>query len=414
MPLLNAWLFFPMKFFGAKLAVARVSVLISVLLVTALAISPQRFLFSLVALVCLLQLHVFQYTHLAMSEMLAVSMLLLSTRFLQAAIRDETQPPRLIFSAVLFAAMSYCIKIQFIYAAALIPFSLILLRWLRVAPVSPRHVRTAVLLTLAFAAIYVLTWYLPNRSFFNQVLAFEGKDKFPQSGYLLHTILSNIRLNLLGLSTRYFMVLAFISFIAGCLYFIRSRDQEFKMLFVISSCWILLEGHRLFLTYFPPRYQVSFFFAAGFNASVVIHAMLISSSHHRMLRRMAILLLLAFILLNGFSYIRQINERQFTVAAANEYMKQATNDPSRVVLGSWAPAITWDPGSRAVPVWKDFLNDEKTMEKFNPAAVITEPGETDSRGAFMRQGIHLAALSDSTRSITLGPWRLLVYWIKEE
>jgi hypothetical protein len=54
------------------------------------------------------------------------------------------------------------------------------------------------------------------------------------------------------------------------------------------------------------------------------------------------------------------------------------------------------------------------MEKFNPAAVITEPGETDSRGAFMSQGIHLAALSDSTRSITLGPWRLLVYWIKEE
>jgi hypothetical protein len=278
--------------------------------------------------------------------------------------------------------------------------------------VSPRHVRTAVLLTLAFAALYVLTWYLPNRSFFNQVLAFEGKDKFLQPGYLPHTILSNIRLNLFGPSTRYFMVLAFISFIAGCLYFIRSSDQEFKILFVISCVWILLEGHRLFFTYFPPRYQVSLFFAVGFNSSVVVHSILVSADKIPLMKSLSMTILLFFLSLNGYSYAKQLAGRQFTVAAANKYMVTAIKDSSAVVLGSWAPGISWDSRSRAVPVWKNFLNDEKTMEQFQPIAIVTEPDEADSRGAFRKQGMELKEISDSLRTLEVGPWHLIVYWVK--
>lgn len=414
MPLFNAWLFLPMKFFGTQLTVARVSVLVWVLMVMAWAASSPHMLFPLAAIVCLMQLHVFQYSHLAMSEMIAVAMVALSIRFLLAALVETMQQTQKIFFAALFVFLSYCVKIQFVYAAALVPFSLLLVRWFRVAPVSAPLLQRAVVLTAVFATVYVLAWYLPNRSFFNQVLAFESEEKVPSTGNLLQAIFSHIRMNLLGPSTRYFMLLAFISFVAGCLHFLRSGDSRFKILFVLSCCWLLLESHRLFFTYFPPRYQVSFFFAAGFNASIVIHALLFSSSRNRMMKGMVILLLLTFALLNGIRYVRQINERQFTVAVANDYMKRATIDSSRVILGSWAPAITWESGSRAVPVWKDFLNDKLMMEKFEPAAVITEPGETDSRRAFMSENVNLAVLSDSARAIDVGPWHLLIYWIKEK
>jgi hypothetical protein len=117
--------------------------------------------------------------------------------------------------------------------------------------------------------------------------------------------------------------------------------------------------------------------------------------------------------INGYNYIDTFRHRTFVIRNANEYLARSLQ-PNDVVLGAWAPSLTWDSKSKALPVWNNFLNYKDPIIKFQPKAVIAETDEQDSEQAYTSQGINLQDLADSTKTVKIGQWKVKIYWLKPE
>ena len=158
---------------------------------------------------------------------------------------------------------------------------------------------------------------------------------------------------------------------------------------------------------------MSLLFVIGLISSITIaHLFSLTSSTPK--KVILLLLVASFTITNLKDYITVNIRRQYAIKEVNDYMKKVVNEPKKSVLGSWAPAITWESKARAVPVWNNFLNYRNTLSTFHPQAIVTEPDELDSNGAYKSEGIDLKAISDSTKKFTVGVWTLIIYWLPEK
>src|SRR5439155_22730052 len=114
-----------------------------------------------------------------------------------------------------------------------------------------------------FAIIYLLAWYLPFRSTFDFVMKDETANKFATLSNIPKTIAFNIIHILFSEQTWWFNSLALICLVLGIFLYRKSDDRRFKLMFVLSSLWMLMELHRLSMIYLPSRYLVSYYFAVG-------------------------------------------------------------------------------------------------------------------------------------------------------
>jgi hypothetical protein len=193
----------------------------------------------------------------------------------------------------------------------------------------------------------------------------------------------------------------------------RSKNNHFRLWFWSSLAWFALELHKLTMVYLPARYQVSLLVSMGLLMSVTA-AGLMELKPFR-IRAVTVTICLAAILtlfsINMHSYYETLNRRTYVLRDTNIYLSQriGKND---VVLGAWAPSLTWESGSKAIPVWNHFLNYRDPLIRFDPDVIIAETDEQDSEQAWKSQGINLQQISDSIKVVRIGQWDVGIYWLK--
>ncbi|MEO5675843.1 MAG: hypothetical protein ABIQ74_14470 [Chitinophagales bacterium] len=425
-PLFNLLLFFPLKFFGTYLIVARLTVL-SFLITVLVCLAGHPYFARLILLLfitTLTQFYVFQYSHFSLSEMLAVCCILTGIYFLFRRFTGfHTQLGKKTVSDILlsalFLSLAYYFKIQFAYIILLLPFSLLILENkssepLLKAPVIRLLLKSAGFLLL-FAITYFLAWYLPFRSTFDFMMNDQTAGKFSSLSAIPKTIGFNIVYVLFGDQAWWFNTGVLACLISGILLYKSSSDKVFKVMFALSSIWVLMELHKLSMIYLPSRYLVSYYFAAGLMCSTVLLKLISYKEPGKVLASyffVAGLSLTAFFFIaNTIHFTLLLERRTFSIEAINDYFSSALKNPEQPVMGPWAPAVTWNSKARCIPVWKDFMNDKNIVQILHPQAILSEPDEAESNKAYSSQGMKPELLSDSSRTFQIGRWSVIVYWM---
>jgi hypothetical protein len=420
-PLLGFPLALTYKIFGVSHQVSRLHVLVLVFLcLFIIGIDDKnRLLMLIFSLIALLQYPIFQSSHFSMAEMLSVAAILLSIHFFSRSfdeIGNSKSGIRQIIIAGAFLSLSYFIKIQFIYIVPLIPIVLIICWYTTNYHLRKMIVRQGIIIItslIVFLVLYILAWYLPNKKAYDYMMAHQSGE-FTLSGKTWEYIGFNIGYHFLKGSVQWFVYIFFFLMVAGILLLKRTKSMRYPVLFISSLVWFILESHKLMMVYLPTRYQVSLIASMGLLMSVVLAELFTNPAEKLKLyaRSLAVMMLLIMTAINGYNYIDTLNNRTYAIRDANEYLARSLNKDD-VILGAWAPSLTWASGSKTLPVWNHFLNYQDPIANFHPRAVIAETDEQDSEQAWSSQGIDLRALSDSTRTVKIGKWDLRIFWIKE-
>jgi hypothetical protein len=114
--------------------------------------------------------------------------------------------------------------------------------------------------------------------------------------------------------------------------------------------------------------------------------------------------------INGYNYYDAVIHRTFVIRDCNEVLARSLSK-NDLVLGAWAPSLTWDSRSIALPVWNNFLNYKDPVDTFKPAVIIAETDEQDSEQAWSGQGINLRDIADSVSTVRIGQWDIRIYWL---
>lgn len=424
-PMLSATLALPFLVFGTHLSVARLTILVIVLLILLWLSREKPFSGIALILVPLLffKYQVFQFSHFSLAEMPAALFILAGVFFLFRAYRpfgrERNGHIDSIFAAF-FISLAYYFKIQFFYIVLLAP--LIAMErafWGRSLSRRARLGNGLAIIgtTLTMALIYLLAWYLPNKETYDFMMVHQsggisiGADSIRTIGFnVVHFLLSDINLP---------FTLIFLACVAtGFFLSSRSNSGSFRLLFTPALLWFLLESHKLLMVYWPTRYQVSMYVAMGLLIAVVFHELITGGELFRNKKSMSAAVRIVLLVLIGIltvtnlsNYFKTLERREFTLREANRYLADHL-DKDDLVIGAWAPSLTWESGSRSFPVWGGFLNDADPLVKYSPRVVVSEPDEQDSEQAYSRQGIDLKAISDSIRSYPAGNWIVNIYWLK--
>jgi hypothetical protein len=408
--------------FGQSLPVARCITLFLLLILMWLFLRDKSLrtagLFFLVA--GLTQFHLFQFSHYAMAEIPATVMILASLLLMVKAYNtDAPQKKQIIFlllSAIaLFAA--YAIKIQFIYIAALLPgfaFLLWIFSVIRRDGYSKIYLNKFALtiaFTLAFTAIYLLAWYLPHREFYNLVMLRETDARYPSE--LVH-ILGQSRFNFTELLFVPFLkpllVTGGVALLGGLTWIIlrpRSWRIPERLLFFGSVLWLMMELHKVPMTYMPHRYMVPAYAAVALMTAAVVSVI------WRQRRAFAIPALTIMLLLAAFQLSHTLEawqRRSHDLREVNRYMKNYDWN-GETITGTWAASISWQTRAKVLPLWRDFMNEDKVS---GSRMLVAESDQDDSKGSLANAGSDLTVQADSVKRFPLWRYSVDLIWLSRE
>jgi hypothetical protein len=411
-----------MFIFGTEFPVSRLTVLILIMLTLYFLSTKnnfQKFILILVP-VLFLKYQVHQFSHFSLAEMLSVASIFTGIYFLHQTYKPFRQEKEYIQSALLagtFLSLAWYFKIQFIYILALGP--LVAMERSLIARNMNRRILwlngliiTASTLLLLF--IYLLAWYLPHKDTYDYMMSHQS-GTFDIGPKTWEYIRFNFTHFLFSGKNTFYSITFLACLLTGSILLFKRTSSHFPVLFKSSLIWLILEMHKLTMVYLPTRYQVSLFAAMGLLITVVLmelyhSAWLADANRWKSLARAGVIIWISAILVfNLADYYNSFIKRTYKIKQANEYLA-ATLQEDDLVLGAWAPAMTWESKSVAKPVWGGFLNDVDPIDTFQPRAVISEPDEQDSEQAYRKQGINLTAVSDSLITFQIGSWEVSVFW----
>lgn len=418
-PLFGGILFVPLKVFGTSLLIGRLTVfLLSLAICLYIAGSNSYYTFfgglSLIIVFC--QYYVFHYFHYCLSEMLSTVLIFLSIIFqVESYISKNYLKPALLSATCL--SIVYFLKIQFIYSIFILPFSILIFMSLKSSDkkLLIKQLLYTSLFLLIYLAIYFVVWYLPNKDFYDYVMANQTADRFVSIQNLsnhLHFILNNI---FYSTYLKLYTISFYIAFLSGLIYLFFTESIRYKFLFIGLSCWILIELHKLSMTYLPSRYLVSLYFAMGLLISLVLFEFISTKTKKPLVyiaKGVSVLLLITIGIKNSIDYSSSLKRRTFVISEINSYLGKY-NFQNRPVIGAWAPSLSWESKAISFPVWKDYFNDKDVINTDNPAVIIAETDEEDSNQAFSSQGVDVDTYADSIKYFTINKWKLKLIWIDQ-
>jgi hypothetical protein len=419
-PLLGFPLALTYTVFGTGHIVSRLHVL--VLLFLALLMigldKKHRWIIIVLSLISLFQYQVFQSSHFSMAEMLSVASVLLSIHFLARSFDPEFSQKKKYLQAIasgLFLSFAYYFKIQFLYLIIMLPAAMTILWFATKFLVRKAIIRQGFAIAstlLFFLLLYLFAWYLPNKEAYDYMMVHQsgGFDLSEKTGEYIRF---NLTYHFLRGWFQWFVYIFLALLVMGFIILKRSTSRRYTVLFFSSLVWFLLELHKLTMVYLPTRYQVSLMVSMGLLMSVV-SCELRSWPNARARLVFKVLTagaLIIMVVINGYHYTDTLRHRTFAIRDTNNYLAK-TLDPDDVVLGAWAPSLTWESRAKALPVWNNFLNYQDPVNKFQPRMVIAETDEQDSEQAWSSQGISLQEISDSTKTVKIGHWVVEIYWLK--
>ncbi len=418
-PLFSAVLFIPFKIFGTDLLVGRLSVLLLSLGICLIIYKHNNYykllgLFSFIIVFC--EYYIFHFFHFCLAEILSTVLIFLAIFIMVESDKTQSRLKSSFLSAT-FISFAYFVKIQFIYSIIILPFSIIL--FLLLWPPNKKLWLKQFIYTSSFLAIYLalyfLIWYLPNKEFFDYVMADQTANRFVEFSGLRFHINYILEHNFYTDYLRFFTVSFYVLFLIGLVYSFAVKSARFTFLFIGLSCWFFIELHKLTMLYLPTRYLISLFFSMGSIISLVLVELISFKGKNKMaylIKAFSVLFIVAFGIKNSMDYSSSIKNRTFAISKINDYLGNF-NFEDRPIIGAWAPSLSWKSKAISFPVWKDYFNDKEVIEKYNPAIIIAEKDEEDSNQAFSSRGIEIDSYADSIKYFTIHQWDLKLLWIKK-
>ena len=421
-PLFSLFFLLPFKIFGIHLYIARAFALLFCFAPLMLVANRGKLkaLMSAMLLLGLSQTFLFQYTHYAMAEMIACCWIFCGLVFLfryyeEALLRD-------LLSACVIFLLVFLLKIQFAYFL-LIP--VVLLIGICIVRYKSGHHKKAFLHFFYFTALtglvlvlFYMIWYHPRQAFFRYIVLkhydfpTSWSDAWTNVKFNYEHILLNDDLRVITYSSYFFLFIG----VTMLLFFRTSR--EFKFIFAACILWVGIETHKLSFSYIPIRYLLPMLFAAMLLISLVVSESVriaFRSSNRTMFKYLLMFIVLGVSFNLGLENSRQLKSlvcgRTYIMKELNSYIK-STIPGQGIIVGNWAPSLTWEVPNETMVVASHFLNDEKMFTTVQPVAIVTEEDEADSDGAFKNRGIDLGARSDSIRHAKVGRWQLEICRIR--
>ena len=420
-PLFNLYLLPVFSLFGTSLLTGRLAIL-GLFIGILMLLSRNRYFGTVLVfltLISFMQFEVFQFSHFCLAEMMAGMFIISGIYFFyRYAVSGQINKSRIrfiILSGIMFS-LAYYVKVQFIYIWPLLIIALLIFSLLTKKCIPKKDLRISVMMLAGILILYLVAWYLPNKTAYDHMMKY-------QSGTLTlgHKTWEYVNFNLdyfIFSGKTAILAWAFVmALVTGIIFLFRSAGNGFTPLFTGSLTWVILELHKLTMVYFPTRYQVSLYLAMGLVIAVVMtEALRLSESFGKKswkrygLRSGVLIITLLLIIINAVAWFDSLKAREYNIRNTNQYLAEHIGE-QETIIGSWTPALNWDCKARAFPVWDEFLNYKDPVNTYHPRIVVSEPDEEDSNQAYLHQGIDLLALSDSTRTVRLGQWDLVIYWI---
>ena len=406
--------------FGTKLIVVRLFTLLLTLFAVFLFLRNKnlRTFGVFLSLFPLLEFHIFQFTHYALTDMVCISLILISLYFFLRSyqVNDHRKKIRFMILSVFISFLCYFTKISFTYVIVIAPASAFLIairESLLKRKVDLKDYRLPAISLLAAVilfSIYFVCWCLPNYSRINFVLTSQVTGFYASTVKLILLDAWSIFLerfwNCIFTINLFFFLLVIISTIL--IFTIKRIKFTHFPLLVFSLVWILYECTRMPMHYLPYRYLLGFMFAIGVILSTLFTEW---TFHFGKLRYIFFGIAAVIGMLNMKNNFEAYTRRTFQLEKINDYL--ANYDlKNKTVIGAWASSVCWKNKAITKPVWLDYYNWIDPVNKNNAAVVVTETDESDSNEAYKKAGIDLNKISDSSRTFDVWRYQLALYWIK--
>jgi hypothetical protein len=399
---------------GSSLWLARLITIAGVLLgLIILARNRETKLFAVfLILTTFLQFRIFHFSHYAMSEMLAVSAVLISYFFLSKYFRTDKK--KFLFLSVLMIFVAWGLKIQFLYLIVLLPLVVLifdLFKFLDRAISLKRYFADVLwvsFFSFGFLLLYIIIWYLPNKDYYNRIM-FEQTDRRFE---VWESLYGTIDFNFSTIVIDQFNIVLLLAFVAAMVILIRvfhHQKNTFpnRLIIIFGAAWLFIELHKLGMVYLPQRYLLSFYASAGFFSSSILFQVF---HQNQKLKTSLILMLSVALILNGWFIYNSYSNRTYELKKVNNYLRHY-NWEGETIAGVWAPAVSWGTKARVIPVWKDYHDPEIIFNRYNPELIIEEPNEGTSEELYKEHLIDLAEMSDSIKAFKLWRYDINLYWL---
>jgi hypothetical protein len=406
---------------GTKLLVSRlVTLCFSLIILFFLLKNKNLNLFGIfLLLVGFAEVHIFQFMHYGMVEMICISWIMLGLFFFHNLdkIKNMKVAVRKIFLVSLCLFCAYAAKISFLYCAMILPaatFFLAVAESTRYRKFKNTHFVLfywSLVFTIIFFLLYILCWYLPVHQLFHYGLFYQSSPVYSSSFILIvmdawYIFLREFWTGIFKVNIIHFILVVF----AAIFFFvIKKRKVANPALIAFSVAWILFELHKLPMLYLPYRYMLGFFMAAAVFIAAFYVEFLYQFKKHRFILSTIVLVIG---MINLYHNAAVYSRRTFKLEAINNYLKNY-DFQERPVIGPWASSCCWKNKAKTVPVWYDFFNWKDPIRTLKPAIVVSEPDELDSDHAYKQQGIDLEKISDSSRVFDAYTGTIVIYWIKK-
>jgi hypothetical protein len=403
-----------MRFLGQERWVLRALTLLFILIaLLILSGAAGPLLAMLLIMIGFLQFHLFQFSHYAMAEMMSVSLILMAIAFLAWMVRLKLKHWYLwMFLSTMSLVAAVAMKIQFAYILVLLP----LLIWAYSLGAQgslgskpwPYRI-TSILMPLGLGLGLWLLWVGPNLEYFRMVMNAESSGRFGENLELMFRISKYNILNSFWIpELQPLIVSAGIALLL--LPFLRKKaDAHLWVIALASLFWLLLELHKLPMRYLPNRYLLSTLMPLALLSASVI--MMLWGRQE--LRRFLLIPILACLAAWNLYYnYLAFERRSFELKDTNAYL-QASLPDSAMVMGAWAPSLTWGTNAKTIPVWDSYAVDSNLLELYRPDLVISEFNQADSDSAWHRRGCDPALEADSVHAFRLWRMELNAFWMKK-
>jgi|GEM_PF-4355913 len=400
----------------------------------------------------------FHYAHLALVEVTAAVLIMAALWGVQQRLNGGSAWAHVLSALLIF--MAYSMKVQFVYAAAIPPVAFVIAWGMNV--LSGRRTGRRALLDVVgtsaaavlFAAVFVVGWYLPNRPLMSFVLGAQTSRRssslaqvVSSLGDNLHMLVSDRRLWAVWL-----VVLVGVVAAAAAWRATRRRDaawENYVALVAPPAAWVLLELHKLTLSYLPSRYFLSLVLALGLLGSAGLYgawrwagagrhgdrddgrhmpegALARDSAQTRGTARAEVtndsragwrgrgwagfalpVVLVLVLVLDARDYANAHQRRAYVIRDTQQRLAAEGRWENKLVMGPWAATLFWGSGAITKPVWKDYFNDGEPIRALRPVALVSEPDQEDSEGAFKGSGV--ALVEPPLLSVKVRDWTVNVY-----
>lgn len=359
----------------------------------------------------------FQYAHLALAEIPSCLALIGALWLLHLRLRGHGAWTLLASGFLIF--VSYTLKVQFLYAATVPPLALLLSLGMRKRagiPITRRDMTDfglACLVALALALVYAAVWVLPNRALFTAVTD-QVSERSSSLIQIPGTAFRQTR-SIFRDPAVWPIVVVFVAGVAAAWRRWRlplldsDARQAWIALMAPPAAWLLIETHKLTLSYLPSRYYVSLLLALALVgvAGLRVAPWPASFKLSTLKQKAAAAMLTVALLMNAGYYVKTLRDRNYAIDTMQRTLKAEGAWQGKLAMGPWAATLFWGTGAITKPIWHPSFNNKNILARFQPAALVTEPDQKDSLQALTLDGIVLPASNDLSTTIHL--WDVRIY-----